>query len=253
MLPAGLNLHERKFLELARALGGQAQAAAARRGAVRPQSGRGRQRHPAGARNPCPGATIVFVEHLMRAVVELSDRVAVLNEGKLSRWAPAQGDARSARRQRLSRQSLCCLRPATFCRLRRCHRRVGRLARGRCGRDRLGDRPQRRGQDDADQRHRGPAALPAGELRFDGRDMGGVRAHDCAATASPWCPRAAAFSPACRSRRTSNWAAICGRAGPRETVPGNRLRPVSDPARQAPQLAGECRAASSRWWRSAGR
>ena len=29
------------------------------------------------------GATIVFVEHLMRAVVELSDRVAVLNEGKL--------------------------------------------------------------------------------------------------------------------------------------------------------------------------
>jgi len=29
------------------------------------------------------GATIVFVEHLMSAVVELSDRVAVLNEGKL--------------------------------------------------------------------------------------------------------------------------------------------------------------------------
>ena len=29
------------------------------------------------------GATIVFVEHLMRAVVELSDRIAVLNEGKL--------------------------------------------------------------------------------------------------------------------------------------------------------------------------
>ena len=29
------------------------------------------------------GSTIIFVEHLMRAVVELSDRVAVLNEGKL--------------------------------------------------------------------------------------------------------------------------------------------------------------------------
>ena len=45
-------------------------------------------RHPAGAIRliraiRAQGATIVFVEHLMRAVVELSDRVAVLNEGKL--------------------------------------------------------------------------------------------------------------------------------------------------------------------------
>ena len=29
------------------------------------------------------GATIVFVEHLMRAVVALADRVAVLDQGKL--------------------------------------------------------------------------------------------------------------------------------------------------------------------------
>jgi branched-chain amino acid transport system permease protein len=29
------------------------------------------------------GTSIVFVEHLMRAVVALSDRVAVLNEGEL--------------------------------------------------------------------------------------------------------------------------------------------------------------------------
>ncbi len=82
-LPAGLNLHERKFLELARAL------------AARPKlllldevlSGL----NPAEIDNAirlvrairAQGATIVFVEHLMRAVVELSDRVAVLNEGKL--------------------------------------------------------------------------------------------------------------------------------------------------------------------------
>jgi branched-chain amino acid transport system permease protein len=82
-LPAGLNLHERKFLELARAL------------AARPRlllldevlSGL----NPAEIDNAirlvrairAQGATIVFVEHLMRAVVELSDRVAVLNEGRL--------------------------------------------------------------------------------------------------------------------------------------------------------------------------
>ena len=83
VLPAGLNLHERKFLELARAL------------AAKPRlllldevlSGL----NPAEVDNAirlvrairAQGATIVFVEHLMRAVVELSDRVAVLNEGKL--------------------------------------------------------------------------------------------------------------------------------------------------------------------------
>jgi branched-chain amino acid transport system permease protein len=83
VLPAGLNLHERKFLELARAL------------AARPKlllldevlSGL----NPTEIDNAirlvrairAQGATIVFVEHLMRAVVELSDRIAVLNEGKL--------------------------------------------------------------------------------------------------------------------------------------------------------------------------
>ena len=81
-LPHELNLHERKFLELARAL------------AARPKlllldevlSGL----NPAEVDNAirlvrairAQGATIVFVEHLMRAVVELCDRIAVLNEGK---------------------------------------------------------------------------------------------------------------------------------------------------------------------------
>ena len=83
VLPAGLNLHERKFLELARAL------------ATKPKLLL--LDEPLSALNPAEvdnairlvqairaqGATIVFVEHLMRAVVELSDRVAVLNEGKL--------------------------------------------------------------------------------------------------------------------------------------------------------------------------
>jgi branched-chain amino acid transport system permease protein len=82
-LPAELNLHERKFLELARAL------------AARPRlllldevlSGLNPAEIDSAIRLIREirrrGATIVFVEHLMRAVVELSDRVAVLNEGAL--------------------------------------------------------------------------------------------------------------------------------------------------------------------------
>jgi len=83
VLPDGLNLHERKFLELARALAAgpklllldevlsglnpaEVDQAIALIREIRAQ-----------------GTTIVFVEHLMRAVVELSDRVAVLNEGSL--------------------------------------------------------------------------------------------------------------------------------------------------------------------------
>ncbi len=81
--PPQLNLHERKFLELARAL------------AARPRvllldevlSGLNNTeidealeliRDIRGG-----GTTIIFVEHLMRAVVALSDRVAVLNNGAL--------------------------------------------------------------------------------------------------------------------------------------------------------------------------
>jgi branched-chain amino acid transport system permease protein len=80
-LPADLNLHERKFLELARAL------------AARPRilmldevlSGLNPAEVDSAIRLiraiHAQGATIVFIEHLMRAVVELSDRVAVMNEG----------------------------------------------------------------------------------------------------------------------------------------------------------------------------
>jgi branched-chain amino acid transport system permease protein len=82
-LPAELNLHERKFLELARAL------------AARPRvilldevlSGLNPAEiasaiqliHQIRAR----GVAILFVEHVMRAVLELSDRVVVLNEGQV--------------------------------------------------------------------------------------------------------------------------------------------------------------------------
>jgi branched-chain amino acid transport system permease protein len=81
--PQQLNLHERKFLELARGL------------AARPRillldevlsglnnteidEALGLMRDIRGR-----GTTIIFVEHLMRAVIALSDRVAVLNNGAL--------------------------------------------------------------------------------------------------------------------------------------------------------------------------
>ena len=89
-LPDDLNLHQRKFLELTRAL------------ASRPRlvlldevlSGL----TPAEINEAIElirkirerGATIVFVEHVMRAVMALADRVAVLNHGKLIAVGPSQ-------------------------------------------------------------------------------------------------------------------------------------------------------------------
>jgi branched-chain amino acid transport system permease protein len=88
-LPDDLNLHQRKFLELARALASRPRlvlldevlcgltpseiddaVALIRR--IRDQ-----------------GATIVFVEHVMRAVMALTDRIVVFNHGELLAEGPA--------------------------------------------------------------------------------------------------------------------------------------------------------------------
>jgi branched-chain amino acid transport system permease protein len=83
VLPAGLNLHERKFLELARALAAKPRLLLLDEvlSGLNPTEVDNAIRLVRAIR--AQGATIVFVEHLMRAVVELSDRIAVLNEGKL--------------------------------------------------------------------------------------------------------------------------------------------------------------------------
>lgn len=94
-LPTQLNLHQRRFLELARAL------------AARPRlilldevlSGL----TPSETANAvalirdirAQGATIVFIEHNMRAVLELSDRLVVLNHGEVI----AQGAPRAVVRE----------------------------------------------------------------------------------------------------------------------------------------------------------
>jgi branched-chain amino acid transport system permease protein len=96
-LPAALNLHERKFLELARALAARPRLIlldevlsglnpAEIAGAIRLiQQIRAR------------GVAVLFVEHLMRAVLELCDRVVVLNEGAVIA-AGAPGEAMRAER-----------------------------------------------------------------------------------------------------------------------------------------------------------
>jgi branched-chain amino acid transport system permease protein len=82
-LPSELNLHQRKFLELARALASrprlvlldevlsgltptEIESAVAMVRRIRDQ-----------------GATVIFIEHNMRAVLELSDRLVVLNFGQV--------------------------------------------------------------------------------------------------------------------------------------------------------------------------
>jgi branched-chain amino acid transport system permease protein len=93
-LPGELNLHQRKFLELARAL------------ASRPSlllldevlSGLTRAEIDDAIRLiraiRAQGATIVFVEHVIRAVMELTDRIVVLSYGRVI----AEGDPRAVMR-----------------------------------------------------------------------------------------------------------------------------------------------------------
>lgn len=82
-LPADLNLRERKVLELARALAARPRVLLLDEvmSGLNPAEVDTAIRLVRQIRDQ--GTTIVFVEHLMRAVVQLSDRVAVMNEGAL--------------------------------------------------------------------------------------------------------------------------------------------------------------------------
>jgi branched-chain amino acid transport system permease protein len=81
-LPPELNLHERKFLELARALASRPKLLFLDEvlSGLTPAEMDGALRLIRQIRDQ--GATIVFVEHVMRAVMELTDRVVVLTYGK---------------------------------------------------------------------------------------------------------------------------------------------------------------------------
>jgi branched-chain amino acid transport system permease protein len=87
-LPAALNLHQRKFLELARAL------AAAPRLVMLDEVLSGLTPSEMAAATELvlrirdQGATVVFVEHIMRAVMALADRVVVLDAGQVIAAGP---------------------------------------------------------------------------------------------------------------------------------------------------------------------
>jgi branched-chain amino acid transport system permease protein len=82
-LPAALNLHQRKFLELARALASEPRLVMLDEvlSGLTPSEMAGATRLVRDIRDG--GATVVFVEHIMRAVMELADRIVVLDAGRL--------------------------------------------------------------------------------------------------------------------------------------------------------------------------
>ncbi len=82
-MPAALNLHERKFVEFARALAAQPKLLLLDEVLCGLTPSEVDQSIALIRRIRAGGTTIVFVEHVMRAVVALADRVAVLDQGKL--------------------------------------------------------------------------------------------------------------------------------------------------------------------------
>jgi branched-chain amino acid transport system permease protein len=89
--PGELNLHQRKFLELARALASRPKLLFLDDvlSGLTPVEMDGALRLIRAIREQ--GATIVFVEHVMRAVMELTDRVVVLTYGKaIAEGGPAE-------------------------------------------------------------------------------------------------------------------------------------------------------------------
>jgi len=89
--PGELNLHQRKFLELARALASRPRLLFLDEvlSGLTPAEMDGALRLIRAIRDQ--GATIVFVEHVMRAVMEVTDRVAVLTYGRaIAEGAPAE-------------------------------------------------------------------------------------------------------------------------------------------------------------------
>ena len=88
-LPQDLNLHQRKFLELARALAARPRLVLLDEVLSGLTPGEINEAIALIRRIREQGSTIVFVEHVMRAVMALTDRIVVLNQGKLI----AQGQA----------------------------------------------------------------------------------------------------------------------------------------------------------------
>jgi branched-chain amino acid transport system permease protein len=88
-LPDDLNLHQRKFLELARALASRPRLVLLDEVLSGLTPAEIDEAVALIRRIRDAGATIVFVEHVMHAVMALTDRIAVLNHGRLIAQGPA--------------------------------------------------------------------------------------------------------------------------------------------------------------------
>nr|MBP8296441.1 branched-chain amino acid ABC transporter permease [Burkholderiales bacterium] len=94
-LPDDLNLHQRKFLELARALAARPRLLLLDEVLSGLTPGEINGAITLIRRIRDGGATIVFVEHVMRAVMALTDRIVVLDHGVVI----AEGDASAVMQQ----------------------------------------------------------------------------------------------------------------------------------------------------------
>ncbi|WP_105439233.1 ATP-binding cassette domain-containing protein [Neorhizobium sp. T25_13] len=83
VLPASLNLHDRKFVEFARALAAKPRLLLLDEVLCGLNPSEVDHAVEMIKRIKAGGTTIIFVEHLMRAVVALADRVAVLDQGRV--------------------------------------------------------------------------------------------------------------------------------------------------------------------------
>lgn len=95
-LPDDLNLHQRKFLELARALASRPRLVLLDEVLSGLTPGEINEAIALIRKIRERGSTIVFVEHVMHAVMALADRIAVLNYGRLI----AQGEPREVMKNR---------------------------------------------------------------------------------------------------------------------------------------------------------
>jgi branched-chain amino acid transport system permease protein len=93
--PDDLNLHQRKFLELARALASRPRLVLLDEVLCGLTPSEMNEAVALIRRIRDQGATVVFVEHVMHAVMALTDRIVVFDQGRLL----AEGDAQSVMRQ----------------------------------------------------------------------------------------------------------------------------------------------------------
>ena len=208
------------------------------------------------------GHTVLLIEHDMRLVMGVTDRIVVLEFGQQDRRGqPGRGPATTRRSSPPTWESRrrCCLSSRTSVRQLRPHRGPPRhhVQRGR-GRDRHAHRRQRRRQDDHHAgRSRACAWSSEGRIVFDGEDITKLRADQRVRGARPSHPKGAADLPGHDGAREPRH----GRLHPQGPTQRMRTRRTSSGSSTSSRGCGSgasrrparCPAASSRCSRSGGR